>query len=124
MAIAYVICLVAYWLVLCRRSHGRRVTHSISSSSLERQRVQDELMRQIIGNVACRKIIRMGPKSFFFWICVTCYIKKVASNQHNEQQLKNKLRNVFNLSCDSLKLCYFIIVKISSLKFGDKLGFR
>jgi hypothetical protein len=55
---------------------------------------------------------------------VTCYIKKVASNQHNEQQLKNKLQNVFNLSCDSLKLCYFIIVKISSLKFGDKLGFR
>ena len=69
MAVAYVICLVPYWLILCRRSHGRRVTHSISSSSLERQRVQDELMRQIIGNVACRKIIRMGPKSFFLDLC-------------------------------------------------------
>ena len=26
-------------------------------------------MRQIIGNVACRKIIRMGPKSFFLDLC-------------------------------------------------------
>ena len=64
MAIAYVVCLVAYWLILRRRSQRRQVTYSISSLSLERQSVCDELMREIIGNKKCRDIIRMVPGAF------------------------------------------------------------
>ena len=93
MAVAYIICLVAYWLVLRWRSHRRRATHSISSSSLERQRVRDELMRQIIGNEECHKIIQMGPKAFFD-LCDILH-EEGGSNQHKEQQLKNKLQNFF-----------------------------
>ena len=64
MAIAYVVCLVAYWLILRRRPQRRQVTYSISSLSLERRSVHDELMREIIGNKKCRDIIRMGPGAF------------------------------------------------------------
>ena len=64
MAIAYVVCLVAYWLILRRRPQRRRVTYSISSLSLERRSVRDELMREIIENKKCRDIIRMGPRAF------------------------------------------------------------
>ena len=64
MAIAYVVCLVAYWLILWRRPQRRQVTYSISSLSLERQSVCDELMREIIGNKKCRDIIHMVPGAF------------------------------------------------------------
>ena len=64
MAIAYVVCLVAYWLILRRRPQRRQVSYSISSLSLERRSVHDELMREIIGNKKCRDIIRMGPGAF------------------------------------------------------------
>ena len=36
MAIAYVVCLVAYWLILRKRPQRRQVAYSISSLSLER----------------------------------------------------------------------------------------
>ena len=61
MTIAYVVCLVAYWLILRRRPQRRQVTYSISSLSLERRSVRDELMREIIENKKCHDIIRMGP---------------------------------------------------------------
>ena len=64
MAIAYVVCLVAYWLILRKRPQRRQVTYSISSLSLERRSVRDELMREIIENKKCRDIIRMGPRAF------------------------------------------------------------
>ena len=64
MAIAYAVCLVAYWLILRRRPQRRQVTYSISSLSLERRSVRDELMREIIGNKKCRDIIHIGPGAF------------------------------------------------------------
>ena len=64
MTIAYVVCLVAYWLILRRRPQRRQVTYSISSLSLKRRSVRDELMREIIENKKCRDIIRMGPGAF------------------------------------------------------------
>ena len=64
MAIAYVVCLVAYWLILRRRPQRRQVTYSISSLSLERRSVRDELMREIIENKKCRDIIRIRPGAF------------------------------------------------------------
>lgn len=58
--VVYVVFLVIYWYV-CQNRWREAIDHTMS---LERDKIRDEIMRQLVGYERSQNIIRMGPKAF------------------------------------------------------------
>lgn len=61
MMVVQVSCIIVLICVLKNKSRRSRIPSRITE---HRERVRNELMKQIVGSDRCRDIIRMGPQAF------------------------------------------------------------
>ena len=74
----------------------RRVPHILTQSTIERQKVRDELMSRLKNSEKCYDVIRMSPQAFK--VCMTFCGVMVIFKTHSMPRLKSKLASFFTCS--------------------------